>query len=135
MSEIKTSEMIKKLAFGLMICAFVYFAYIALVKTQKPAIQTSKELCLKDKENTHSGIVVKNTWSRGTFISELKNGQLHEWWCKSKVKDLIEAGDSIYKPSGTFDTYIFKQANLDSMILIECDFDCDYWEKRYGKKK
>ena len=125
----------KKIASGLMLCAFIYFAYTALIRTQKPTWQTNKESCLLQKETAYASKVTENIWSRGSFISRLDNKELFKWRCKSKVKDIIEVGDSIYKPSGTFDTYIFKQANPDSMIFIKCDFDCDYWEKRYGKKK
>ena len=36
----------------------------------------------------------------------------------------INIGDSIYKPANTFDMYIFRQANPDSVIFVRCDFDC-----------
>lgn len=134
MSENKITSLIYKLIFGLMIFSFAYFAYKAMQKAQKPGIQTNKEICLKDKKSVFSGTVIELKWSRGTYLAKLDNGNFIEWWCKSKVRDVVGVGDSIYKPSGTFDTYIFKNANPDSVIFIECDFDCDYWEKRYGKE-
>lgn len=134
MSENKTTTIIYKMVFGLMILSFVYFAYKSFKKTQKPAIVTNKEICLIDKQSDYKGIISKTYVSRGDLISLLDNRIKFMWWCKSKVRDIIEVGDSIHKPSGTFDTYIYKNASPDSVIFVKCDFDCDYWEKRYGKE-
>ena len=135
MWENKITKAIEKIVFGLMLCCFAYFGYKALQKAQKPAIQTNKDICEYQKKQVYSGVIIKNFWSRGSFGSQLNSGNLFQWRCKSKVRNVIEVGDSIYKPSGTFDTYIYKKANPDSVILIKCDFDCDYWEKRYENKK
>ncbi len=90
---------------------------------------------VRNKKNQFSGVVIENKLSRGVFTSIFKDKTSFVWNCKSKVRDIIEVGDSIYKPAGTFNTYIYKKANPDSVIFIECDFDCDYWKKRYGNKK
>ena len=37
----------------------------------------------------------------------------------------IKIGDSIYKPANTFDIYIFKQSNPDSVMFVGWDFDCN----------
>lgn len=134
MSENKVVKLIYKFVFGLMILSFVYFGYKAMIKIQKPISQTNKESCLKQKNKEYKGVIIENTWSRGSLISVFEDKSLFKWRCKSKVRDIIEVGDSIYKPSGTFDTYIYKNSNPDSVIFVECDFDCDYWETRYGKE-
>ncbi len=101
----------------------------------RDAIITNTENCEKQKEKLCSGIVIENQWSRGSFLSVFKDKTVFKWRCKSKVRDIIEVGDSIYKPAGTFDAYIYKKANPDSVIFIECDFDCGYWEKGMEKNK
>lgn len=112
----------------------VFIGYKTFKNSSTDGVQYNTNLCIKDKSAICSGTIVKNYYSRGSFMSKLKNDNIFKWRCKDKVKDILEVGDSIYKPSGTFDTYIFKQANPDSVIFIECDFDCDYWIKRYGTK-
>lgn len=42
----------------------------------------------------------------------------------------LETGDSIYKPSGKFKYYIYKKCNLDSVIILENDINCDEFSKR-----
>jgi hypothetical protein len=49
--------------------------------------------------------------------------------CQDKVKEKVAVGDSIYKPENTWSFYIYKQAHPDSVIFIECDFDCSVYEK------
>jgi hypothetical protein len=48
--------------------------------------------------------------------------------CKQQIL-LIEIGDSIYKPSNTFDMYIYKKANPDSVVFVECNFDCNIYKE------
>jgi hypothetical protein len=134
MSEIKITKLIQDLFFVLLILVLVIFAIKVLQKKSVPTSEHNKSICIQRRETEFKGVVQENMWSRGSFISKLNNNKLYRWWCKSKVRDIIEVGDSIYKPSGSFDTYIYKRANPDSVIFIECDFDCDYWEKRYGKE-
>ncbi|MBN2611580.1 MAG: hypothetical protein JXB00_08495 [Bacteroidales bacterium] len=134
MSESNLTKLIQSLFFGLLLVVLIVFAIKVLRNKKVPAVEHNKSICLQRRETEFKGVVLENIWSRGSFISKLNNGNLYRWWCKSKVRDIIEVGDSIYKPSGTFDTYIYKNANPDSVIFVECDFDCDYWEKRYGKE-
>lgn len=134
MKEIKVVNLIKKIGMGILVCFVFYYWYSETMKDQRPASLKNKEICIEHKNRVYSGVILNNYTSRGTLISLLNNKDKFGWYCKSKVRDIIEVGDSIYKPSGTFDTYIFKQANPDSVIFIECDFDCDYWIKRYGTK-
>lgn len=105
-----------------------------LDRNDRSPIEGKKIKCLERKKTEIKGVVLENNYSRGSYHSELSNGLLLKWYCKSKVMDILEVGDSIYKPQGTFNTYIYKKANPDSVIYIECDFDCDYWEKKYGHK-
>ena len=44
-------------------------------------------------------------------------------WCPNQSW-AINIGDSIYKPANTFDMYIFRRANPDSVIFIRCSFCC-----------
>lgn len=41
--------------------------------------------------------------------------------------EMISIGDSLYKPPNTFNTYICKHANSDSMIILEHDYNCDIY--------
>ena len=52
-------EFIKKLGYGILTCCFIYFAYTSLMETQKPAVQTNKENCLRQKNTVFNGKVVE----------------------------------------------------------------------------
>ncbi len=41
------------------------------------------------------------------------------------MRKIVAPGDSIYKPSGIFKYYIYKQSNKDSCIVLEGDCGCD----------
>lgn len=72
------------------------------------------------------GIVKDNFRNQDGMLTLLKNNEIVYWYCNSNnITDNLSAGDSIYKPSKTFSTYVFKKANPDSALLIVCEFDCN----------
>jgi hypothetical protein len=44
---------------------------------------------------------------------------------RDSVELILKVGDSIYKPSNSFDLYIYKNANPDSVIFISIEYDCN----------
>jgi hypothetical protein len=52
-----------------------------------------------------------------------------EWFSpyfhQDSIEIILQEGDSIYKPSNSFDLYIYKNSNSDSVIYLPCDFDCN----------
>ena len=48
--------------------------------------------------------------------------------CQELVKGKVEVGDSIYKPKHTWNFFLYKQANPDSVTFFECDFDCSKYK-------
>jgi len=53
------------------------------------------------------------------------NYLLHRDYTGEKIEDYVSVGDSIYKPSGLFKYYIYKQGNKDNPVIVEGDCGCD----------
>lgn len=135
MIEIKGNNGIISILKIALLIGFVVVVLKGVGRSQKSPYLSNKEACEIKKERLIHGIVEKNTWSRGAFISILHNEKMYSWRCKSKVRDIIKPGDLIYKPSGTYNTYIYKNADPDSMIFISCEYDCNYWLERYKEEQ
>jgi hypothetical protein len=134
MSQTESINFLKAIGSIAIIIIFLIIIFRGINYSNKSPIKHNKRICLENKRTTYEGIIVMSWYSKGEYMSKLKNGSIFEWRCSKRINEIIENGDSIFKPSGTFNTYIYKRANPDSVIFIECDFDCDYWEKRYGEK-
>lgn len=115
--------------------------YIAIVFVRKfdpniTAYEHNYKNCIKNYNSEYSGIILKNFFSRGTYMSLLSNEEIFKYYCRDKVFkryydgdslirwELLSIGDSIYKPAKTFNFYVYKKANPDSVIFIECQYDC-----------
>jgi hypothetical protein len=121
------------------VIAGLYISFIFIRKSDPNinAYEHNYKICLKDYASEYSGVIIKNFFSRGTYMSQLSNNKIFVCYCRDKMFkmyykgdsliewELLEVGDSIYKPAGTFNAYIYKQANPDSVIFIECDYDCE----------
>ncbi len=84
---------------------------------------SNKRYCITEKKKLLRGVIVREYYSRGV-IFVLNDSSLFVPQCLRIVRRL-SIGDSIYKPSGTFDCYIYKSADPDSMVFIKCNLDCD----------
>jgi hypothetical protein len=97
--------------------------------SRKTVWQKNIEACNTYKKRCFKGTIVSQEYDKGV-VNILNTGhsfQLLEKDCLSS--ELLQIGDSIYKPSGTFALYVYKRAVLDSVIFIPCDFDCDIYKK------
>ncbi len=121
------------------VLAGFYFAFL-FIKKSDPNItvfEQSFNVCLKNYNSEYSGTIIKNFFSRGTYMSQLSNNKIFVCYCRDKVFkryydgdslirwELLSIGDSIYKPAKTFDFYLYKNANPDSIVFIECNYDCE----------
>lgn len=126
MLDSKLQVIIKLIVFSsLSVLILIYVLHFYQVKFNV-FDKSRKSICKSDRREIFTGIVRVSYHREACFYSRINDNRDYMWRCKNRVKDIIEIGDSIYKPSGTFDTYIYKNANPDSVIFIECDFDCDY---------
>lgn len=135
MSQTESINFLKAIGSIAIIIILLMVIFRGAEDSNNSPLEHNKKICLENKKTTCKGIIVKSWYSRGEYMSKLENSSIYEWKCSKGINEIIEKGDSIYKPSGTFDTYIYKNANPDSVIFVECDFDCDYWHKRYGEKR
>ena len=88
---------------------------------------SNKRYCISEKNKLLKGIVVREYYSR-RLIFVLNDSSLFAPQC-TRINSKLSIGDSIYKPSGVFDCYIYKKANPDSVIFVKCDFDCNLYDK------
>lgn len=111
---------------GYLLCFLLVLLVIHAGLAQWQESQLSAEVrayrqCSAHKASVFQGIVISRS---GTCI-RLNNGSRlclhHRCWNQDRS---INIGDSIYKPANTFDMYIFRQADPDSVIFVRCDFDC-----------
>jgi hypothetical protein len=76
--------------------------------------------CKKQKQTEYSGFIVDIEFNNGTDYV-LSNGQKFSRFCGDFA---LNIGDSIYKPSGTLNYYVYK-FNPDTSFFVKCSFDCD----------
>jgi hypothetical protein len=100
----------------------------------EPLIKTKERRCYRELGIRYYGKVLSISYGNHGYFYILDNKQflLRQWFtpkCQEQIKRKVEIGDSIYKPKGTWDFYIYKKANPDSVIFIDCDFDCNIYTK------
>ncbi len=103
----------------------------------KPDFSNNERNCKQLKATQFSGIVKAryiNYDNQGEFTLEvqIQDSVLLLVGYPIYLENTVEVGDSIIKNSDSFDIYLFKHFNFDSVVVISQDgFDCDYWEKRF----
>ena len=120
-----TKQIITTIGYLLCFLLVLFIICIGLVRwqeSQQPADVRAYRQCKAHKSKVLQGVVV----SRAGLCFRLNDRNrtvfcLYD--CRAQLQ-LINIGDSIYKPANTFDMYIFRQANPDSVIFVRCDFDC-----------
>jgi hypothetical protein len=90
------------------------------------------EKCFNQRDSIFYGIIAQKEFSKRVYYVT-KDEKLFFPRCR-EIKIELEVGDSIYKPANTFDLYVYKQANSDSVVFVECDFDCDIYLKNKKMK-
>jgi len=105
------------------ICVFYYFS-----KPKDDYHIANNRHCKLEKSKIYAGVIVREYNSKGP-VYVLTNGRIFSTFCAEQDKKL-QIGDSVYKPTGTFSYYIFKGANPDSVVFVECDFDCNIYDKK-----
>jgi hypothetical protein len=114
--------------FGGLFLIFIFvWIYFYLSKPLNSSDVTNKQHCIDEKIKIYNGVIVDKFQSRGT-VYVLSDGSHFSTQCAEK-KNRMNVGDSLYKPSNTFDYYIYKKANPDSVVFVKCDFDCDMYDK------
>lgn len=108
------------------ICLFIVYIIYDTLNPIPPSNYRLREACLKYQNSIYNGSVIRRSYEKH-FYYHLTDSSFFRLYCLGDQH--IEIGDSIYKPSGTFDVFVYKKANPDSVVLIECDFDCNEWGK------
>lgn len=112
---------------GLFIIALFVLILLYFNKSTEDSNISNKRFCVAEKMKIYNGVVINKFQSRGT-IYILRDGSHFSTQC-AEGKNRISIGDSLYKPSGTFDYFIYKSANPDSVFFVNCNFDCDLYDK------
>ncbi|MBR6179176.1 MAG: hypothetical protein IKQ70_15030 [Bacteroidales bacterium] len=76
------------------------------------------------KDKTIQSVVLAKAVRDGEIMFR-DNYLLHRDYTGKKIEDYVSVGDSIYKPSGLFKYYIYKQGNKDNPVIVEGDCGCD----------
>jgi hypothetical protein len=84
-------------------------------------------ICKNFYKQQFKGVI--NDISEGNLRKPIYILESNEWFTPfpfyNKIEGIIEIGDSIYKPSGTFKLYIYKSSNSDSVIFLSREYYCD----------
>lgn len=101
-----------------------------------------KEKCNKAYNHQVKGIVDTFYYNRqGTFVVRVYDNSMRKvnkiystYMGVSRADRFFENGDSIYKPLNSFNYYIYKQSNHDSIVFLKNDITCDdYIDSIYDK--
>jgi hypothetical protein len=99
--------------------------FLIMRRSNEPINRTMERRCFREMNSIYKGVVTKKWYSISGNFYNLSTKKTFFPRCQDIFSDkLIETGDSLYKPKGTFNFYIYKNTNPDSVIFIECDFDC-----------
>jgi hypothetical protein len=119
----------------LLICGGVFLSISIYKRMHEPLIRSIEKRCYRELETCYSGKVLeKSHGNHGEFyiLSTKRSFTRRQWFtpkCQGQIERKITIGDSIYKPKGTWNFYIYKQSNPDSVIFIECNFDCNIYKE------
>lgn len=73
--------------------------------------------------------IVKDMWPlhfKNDYVLIFENNfHLYRNYTGENIEEYVSVGDSIYKPSGLFKYYIYKQGNKDNPVIVEGDCGCD----------
>lgn len=116
---------------GLFAIALLILFLLHVDKPTENSKISNKRYCITEKKKLLRGVIVREYYSR-RVIFVLNDSSLFAPQCLRIVRRL-SIGDSIYKPSGTFDCYIYKKANPDSVFFLKCDFDCNLYNTEIDK--
>ncbi len=116
------------------VIVLIYIGFQIESKQKKDYYFLAYRSCKNYYNTEYKGIITKNYKGRGVYMSILSGNIYFIWYYPIEVKysdngfDIcnprIEIGDSIYKPKQSFDTYIYKKANSDSVIFLPYKYDC-----------
>ncbi len=120
------------------IVLLVYISIKSYLKDKEDAFYRAYRFCKKRYNTEYKGVIIKNySTTRAGRISILSDNTKFVWmypidvikskrWDSVEVWDpSIEVGDSIYKPKKSFDTYLYKKANPDSVMFFPYYEDCE----------
>ena len=86
--------------------------------------------CKELYNDKYQGKVIEKSYGRG-WNYRLDNRTIFITYSPCNHADsLIEVSDSIYKPANSFDLYLYKKSNKDSLIYLPCSFSCDSLPKK-----
>jgi hypothetical protein len=107
----------------------IFFLYIIKIILFPPG-DLSKRYCYSDKKVVYKGVITKIWSGNSGRVLDLNTRQTFLPRCQELIRNKVEVGDSLYKPKGTFDIYIYKKANPDSVVYIPCARDCSLYDKK-----
>jgi len=116
------------------ILAILVFVFVLLYfsKPKEDHNVTLKRYCITQKNKVFNGVVIRSYYSK-RLIFVLQDSNIYAPQCLRITRE-IEIGDSIYKPSGTFSCNIYKKANPDSVVFVECEFDCNVYDQKIERR-
>ncbi|MEQ9166318.1 MAG: hypothetical protein RLO12_08670, partial [Fulvivirga sp.] len=112
----------------------VFFIFIALdsktnEKIKKPFV--NKAMCTYQMNSHFSGILEAfyiDTSNKGAFTLKLKNNTTeneYPMYYMGRVQEYLSIGDSIDKPKGKLEIYIYKKGFKDSLIHYQSPYNCN----------
>jgi cytochrome c-type biogenesis protein CcmE len=121
---------------------YKYFPYVIVITTIAVSLvsyigginykKTNIEICLTEKELTFGGVVLETyidkekRWRFTMILFDGKKRFEHVNYAIDRPDLYIDIGDSVYKPQGSFEYFIYKPDQ--SLIHLQREnFDCDYW--------
>lgn len=105
---------------------------------KKSSIQLNKDICMDYAHISLNGVVDScffDYQNKGTFTFKLRANEMYYVFPAAVIshpENFLNKGDSIVKKQGESKYNIYKNSNPDSLVVLS--FDCDYWEKGYGKE-
>ena len=114
--------------FGLAILLFqAYVFFIWIPHSEKK--NKGYKYCVEWREKAYSGRIESKKGTRIVYYFS-NDGRFSRFPDCPEIRKFVSVGDSLYKPSTSFDLYVYKGANPDSLIYLPCEFDCESLKKK-----
>jgi len=109
------------------VCILIVFLIISIVSIYRTD-NRSCNLC-RETQNMSIAARVDSIYNelRLPGIIAMSDGQcIYESFLSPPLSKMVIPGDSIFKPQGLFRYYVYKNANKDSCVVYDANYDCDF---------
>ena len=127
-----TDKLKKTVSFIVNVLVVGFFAYLVITLIWFPP-NLAENYCHRRYDTVYKGVIIRIGGGNSGDTFRLRDGKIFLPKCQELIQGKVEVGDSLYKPKNSFDMYIYKKANPDSVIYIPCDFDCNIVKENYSE--